>query len=383
MIDLVLFLIIGIFAAAGYRRGVTVTIISIGVSLVGAAILAAIGTVFSAKAALVMGMIGFTAASLVMTFAGRMHIESLQDWMHARGATVFDRCIGLVCGALFALCLAWYIGIISVVLPSKDPFARKLRSSATVKGVTGVVTPTSRIGMAVLRSGLIPALNGPVILASEPDPNLLSNSSIRRSSKSVVRIAGKACRFITTGTGWVYVDHVVVTNAHVVTGHDSTWVQDTSTGISHESEIISFDDVNDIAVLSVPTLKLPPLETVTDIKEDTAGIIAGFPGKESLTFSEARYDREVIWPTKDIWEEKVVEIPFVVFRGSVRPGFSGSPLLDQDGRVLATVTADAIDQSVMGGFAVPNHITANVVERKNGKAGDRPAKECERQTENR
>ena len=53
--------------------------------------------------------------------------------------------------------------------------------------------------------------------------------------------------------------------------------------------------------------------------------------------------------------------PVVVFRGSVRPGNSGGPVVDRDGRVLATTFGWR--EGSDGGFAVPNLQVRNAMER--------------------
>jgi S1-C subfamily serine protease len=49
------------------------------------------------------------------------------------------------------------------------------------------------------------------------------------------------------------------------------------------------------------------------------------------------------------------------FRGLVRPGNSGGPLVGTDGHVLATVFAEATGGRSRGGFGVPNAIVRRVL----------------------
>jgi S1-C subfamily serine protease len=51
------------------------------------------------------------------------------------------------------------------------------------------------------------------------------------------------------------------------------------------------------------------------------------------------------------------------FRGVVRHGNSGGPVVDGDGRVLTTVFASTVGEKVAGGYGVPNAIAAQALER--------------------
>jgi S1-C subfamily serine protease len=49
------------------------------------------------------------------------------------------------------------------------------------------------------------------------------------------------------------------------------------------------------------------------------------------------------------------------FRGVVRPGNSGGPLVDTAGRVLTTVFAQSTGSTRRGGYGVPNAIVARAL----------------------
>jgi S1-C subfamily serine protease len=48
-------------------------------------------------------------------------------------------------------------------------------------------------------------------------------------------------------------------------------------------------------------------------------------------------------------------------RGLVRPGNSGGPLVNEEGRVLTTVFAATVDSQVHGGYGVANETVVSVL----------------------
>jgi S1-C subfamily serine protease len=65
--------------------------------------------------------------------------------------------------------------------------------------------------------------------------------------------------------------------------------------------------------------------------------------------------------TQDAYGTGRVTRSIAALRGVVRPGNSGGPLVDGDGRVLATVFAAVTGTSRPGGFAIPDRVVAGVV----------------------
>jgi S1-C subfamily serine protease len=77
----------------------------------------------------------------------------------------------------------------------------------------------------------------------------------------------------------------------------------------------------------------------------------GFPENQPLTMRPARLGRTVTVLSEDAYGRGPVTRKITSFRGEVRPGNSGGPLVDSRGRVVGTVFASRIQGSV--GYAVP------------------------------
>ena len=86
-----------------------------------------------------------------------------------------------------------------------------------------------------------------------------------------------ACGLGVEGSGWVVRPGVVVTNAHVVAGESHTQVQVRGVGPDLAAEIVGFDVHDDIAVLRVPGLSLPPLPLASSAGSGTPVAILGYP----------------------------------------------------------------------------------------------------------
>jgi S1-C subfamily serine protease len=171
-----------------------------------------------------------------------------------------------------------------------------------------------------------------------------------------VRVLGTACGLGVEGSGWVAGDGLVVTNAHVVAGEDDTVVQLRGVGPKLDADAVAFDATNDIAVLRVAGLHAPRLPVAGGVKAGVDGAILGFPRNGPYDVRAARLGQTRVALTSDAYGSGPVSRRLTTFRGTVRPGNSGGPLVDVHGRVLATVFAQATGSRRRGGYAVPNSI---------------------------
>src|SRR5699024_517227 len=83
----------------------------------------------------------------------------------------------------------------------------------------------------------------------------------RGVEESVVKITTTAttCPAGSEGSGFVYRDGLVATNAHVVAGSSELAVQVAGRGRPYSAEVVEFDAEADVAVLRVPELEAPAL----------------------------------------------------------------------------------------------------------------------------
>ncbi len=193
---------------------------------------------------------------------------------------------------------------------------------------------------------------------------------MRAASRSVVRVLGTACGLAIEGSGWVAEPDVVVTNAHVVAGEQDTTVEVGGHSPGLLARPIAFDPTDDVAVLYVEGLGLPALRLANSPAEGLGGAILGYPENGSLDAQPGRIGRTQAVLTQNAYGQGPVSRLLTPLRGLVRPGNSGGPLVDGDGRVLTTVFASIVGRSSRGGYGVANATVATVLSEANANAHD-------------
>jgi S1-C subfamily serine protease len=172
-----------------------------------------------------------------------------------------------------------------------------------------------------------------------------------RAKQSIVKVMGTAqsCGKVLEGTGFVFGERRVMTNAHVVGGVDEPTVQIGGEGRKYDATVVLYDWERDIAVLDVPDLKAPALEfTSTDAKSGDDAIIAGFPENGGYDVRAARVRGRIPANGPDIYHRGTVHRDVYSLYATVRQGNSGGPLLTAEGEVYGVVFAKSLDNAQTG-----------------------------------
>lgn len=363
VVDLVLIVLALLFALSGFRQGLIVSAASF-VGFFGGAVLGAqlsgpiaddladtnVSRVF---VALVVVLAGALLGQLLAGVVGRA-IRTRVTWEPAK---VVDAVAGAVVSALAVLLVAW---MVATPLAS-SPFptvSGQVRQSALVQVVDRGVPDEVRslydsLREAIDRQGLPDVLDPltPTEVRDVPAPDqaLLASPVVGQVSGSVVQIRGvaAACSRQIDGSGFVYADERVMTNAHVLAGVTAPVV--TAEGESYDATPVYVDEATDVAVLAVPGLPQVPLAfTPAPVDSGASAIVMGYPGGGGLYVGPARVrDRGEINGPDFRAEETVVRDVYALY-GQVRAGNSGGPLLSTDGSVLGVVFASAIDDPDTG-----------------------------------
>jgi S1-C subfamily serine protease len=363
LVDLALIVLALVFALSGFRQGLIVSATSF-IGFFGGAVLGAQlsgpladdiadSSVTRVFVALVVVLAGALLGQLLAGLIGRA-VRTRVTWEPAK---MVDAAAGAVVSAVAVLLVAW---MVATPLAS-SPFpgvAGQVRQSALVQVVDRVVPDQVRslydsLREAIDRQGLPDVLDPLTPTQARdvpaPDQALLNSPVVGRVQGSVVKIRGVApsCSRQIDGSGFVFADQRVMTNAHVLAGVSQPQV--TAEGEEYDAVPVYVDEETDIAVLAVPGLPQVPLGfTPAPVDTGADAIVMGYPGGGDLYVGPARVrDRgEISGP--DFRATRTVQRDVYALYGQVRAGNSGGPLLAADGTVLGVVFASAIDDPDTG-----------------------------------
>jgi S1-C subfamily serine protease len=350
LIDAVIVVATLIGLANGYRRGFWLSAAQYAGLVIGVLLGAAAATPvlsyleihnpvarpFGAALVLVIGgslgsSIGFAAGEPI-----RRHI--LRTGVH----TVTDSVAGAAVSMVAVLAMSWFLGLSFSRGPSEE-IAQQIQRSAVLQtldkrapkapgflaSVQGILAGVS---FPPVFAGLEPTLPSPL-----PLPASVDTPGVTHAAQAVVKVTGLGCGGLVTGSGFPVGTGYVVTNAHVVSG-TRTHTVITPGGAQLPGTVIYFDSDRDVAVLFVPELKTAPLP-FGPASRGTKGAVIGYPGGGPEKVSPAIVDGRITAEGRDIYNSKLVTRQIFVIEASVRPGNSGGPLVDTEGRVLGLVFA--------------------------------------------
>jgi S1-C subfamily serine protease len=368
MVDVVLILLMLVFAISGYRQGFVVGAMSFAGffsgALIGLQIGPLIGQQFADEALRVV-------VSLVAIFGLAVLGQALAGWLgtrlrHAitsRGGQVADDIGGAAVSLVAVLLVAWLVAV-PLGSSSLPWLARSVKNSALLHAINGVMPQQAQSLSNALRDTVdtrgFPNVFGDLTPTRvrdvpAPDPKLAGSQLVATSQRSVVKVLGNApsCSRRIEGSGVVYAPQHVMTNAHVVAGTRSIAVE--VNGDRHDGRVVVYDPERDLAVIYVPGLQAPVMPFASrDVATGSDAIVLGFPldGPYNAQSARIRDVRKITGP--DIYDSANVTREIYTIRALVRSGNSGGPLLSTNGVVLGIIFAAAADDQTTG-FA----ITAN------------------------
>jgi S1-C subfamily serine protease len=358
VVDWVALGLVALLAVAGATRGLVAGVLSIAGIVGGAIIGAKVGPLFLPQGQQspympVAALAGAILLAVLLEGAGSLAGSAFRSRLRFRPLRAVDSFGGLVLGGVTAIVIVWVLGAVALQVPGQRELRREAQRSAILRQLNHVVPPRQLLD-ALARVDPFPQITGPLAQVPPPDPSVLREPGVRRSADSVVRIVGTACGLGVVGSGWVAKPNLVVTAAHVVAGQQRMTVQ-VSGGPSVEAVPVAFDSRNDVAVLRVPagSLHARPLQFV-DGQEGTRVAIVGYPENHGLTAAPGRVGQTTRFVSRDAYGNGPVLRLVTTVRGRIRPGNSGGPAIDEQGRVQATVFAARI--GVDSGYGVPSSL---------------------------
>ena len=358
----VLDLFIGIFIVVSVLRGARTGFLAGVFSLVGVVVGASVGSRIAPTllpdggnpiygAGITLGSI--LAFSVLGEVIARSMGGSIRNRLSSPTSATLDGLGGALLGFALALVLVWAVGVFALQAPTLaglQPVAQDSRILQTLKARM----PSGLLTQAVADLQPLPKIRGPEPEVAAPEGNIVNDPDVRAASRRTLRVTGTACGYGVEGSAWVAGRNLVVTNAHVVAGETATWVQIGGSGQQLPAEVIAFDERNDIAVMRVDGLALAPLPVAAARPGEAAAVI-GFPQNGPLDIEPARTGTTERVVSTDAYDNGPVERIVTSFRVHVRPGNSGGPAVDADGRVISTIFASRTDSN-NSGYGVPSRI---------------------------
>jgi S1-C subfamily serine protease len=146
----------------------------------------------------------------------------------------------------------------------------------------------------------------------------------------------------------------------VIAGEDSTTVT-TRAGDELDATAVHYEPDNDLAILRASGLGLPELSRAPEVSTGTAGAILGYPENGPFRVVPARVGATETVISQDSYGRGPIQREMTPFRGEVRSGNSGGPVVDRSGDVLTTVFAAAKDKGPPAGLGVPDEEIARAL----------------------
>ena len=284
---------------------------------------------------------------------------------------VVDAVGGAILLAALGLAIAWLFGAVALNAPGAKELRKDVQRSTILGWLNGAFPPSGDLINVLNRIDPGFAISGPQPNVAPPDSKIAKDPQVRAAEDSIVKILGTACGLGVEGSGWIAAPGVVVTNAHVVAGQDDTTVTPEGAEASLDADAVHYDTSNDLAILRVDDLGGEPLGLRGEAEPGIPAAVLGYPENGPFTITPARHGGTTTVITSDSYGEGRFERLVTTFRGEVRSGNSGGPVVDGGGRVLTTVFA-ATTSGKDGGFGVPNSIVSDALKDTTGEVDTGP-----------
>jgi hypothetical protein len=288
------------------------------------------------------------------------------------GIAVVDGVLGALLSACLLLGVAWIAGSVALQLPGDRSLRADIQRSVILRELNHLLPPSGAILNALARFDPLPSITAPTPAVPPPTSAIARAPGVRAAGASVVRVLGTACGLGVEGSGWVAAPGVVVTNAHVVAGETDTVVEAGGQPPDLPAQAILFDPREDVAVLRVSGLSRPALALASDAPVGLPTAILGFPNNGPYDVEPARLGPTEVVETQDAYGRGPVPRLITAFRGRVRSGNSGGPVVNAQGRVEATVFAATVGAPVHGGYGVANRVVARDLSHTTGPVSTGP-----------
>jgi S1-C subfamily serine protease len=360
-LDLVLVLVAVVYLVAGYQQGFVIGAGSTFGLLAGGALGVAVAPVLldrynpSLKISFAALLILVTLAFLGQSVGSHLGVL-IKHRITWRPARVTDAVGGAVLSVSAMLLIAWVLAL-AVSGTQLRMLNQEVRGSRVLGAVNDAV-PGGAAGVLGTFNRVVESSHFPRYLepftpehikpVAPPTSGVVADRDVRLAGRSVVKILGDAqsCGREQEGSGFVFAPGRVMTNAHVVAGvrHPTLIVGNRRL----PAVVVYYDPRVDVAVLEAAGLPGAPLRFARGGRSGDSAAVLGYPENGGFHAEPARIreTRELLSP--NIYGNgRVVRVAYSLF-AVVRPGNSGGPLVNPQGKVWGMVFAASVTDSRTG-----------------------------------
>ncbi|MDF9715770.1 MarP family serine protease [Nocardioides sp. ChNu-153] len=358
-LDWVLLLLVGTYALSGYWQGFITGAFATAGLLVG-------GLAGIVLAPLVLGdaepglwvSLGALFIVILLASIGQASFQYLgsraRDHVTWQPARVVDALGGAALSALAVLLVAWALGV-AVSGTRIAGVTEAVRSSAVLAKVDTVLPGEADraleafngvVGTSFFPRYLEPFAPERIVEVAPGDRETLQAAGVVGAQSRVLKIRGdNDCGRGVEGTGFLYADDRLMTNAHVVAGVDEPRVE--LGGEWVQARVVHYDPQVDVAVLALDDQGLSPLAFGEGATEESVAIL-GYPQDGPYDVQPARIRAQQQLRSPDIYGEGRTVRDVFSLRGLVRPGNSGGPVVDASGQVVGVIFAASVTDTDTG-----------------------------------
>ena len=282
----------------------------------------------------------------------------LRDRITWQPVRALDAIGGAALSACAVLIVAWALGV-AVSGSRIDGVTPMVRSSLVLSKVNEVLPQRAGglldafndvVGTSFFPRYLEPFSPERIVEVKPGDARMKRDPDVTRAGSSVLKVRGtNACGRGIEGSGFLYAEDRLMTNAHVVAAVDDPQVvvgDDTT-----DARVVFYDSDLDIAVLefdsgAIPVLPFTAPDEPAQPKDPIA--ILGYPQDGPFDIESGRIRAKQTLRSPDIYGDGAVIRDVFSIRGLVRPGNSGGPIVDSAGRVVGVVFAASVTDDDTG-----------------------------------
>ncbi|MBJ7356509.1 MarP family serine protease [Nocardioides sp.] len=276
-------------------------------------------------------------------------------WQPARAV---DAVGGAALSAAAVLVVAWALGV-AISGSRIDGITGSVRGSTVLAKVNEVMPAAAGqfldafndvVGTTFFPRYLEPFSPERIVEVSPGDARMKRDPDVVRAGESVLKIRGtNDCGRGVEGTGFVYSEDRLMTNAHVVAGVDDPEVVVGDDTVP--ATVVEYDPELDIAVLefdsgSIALLPFNDPEAPARSRDSIA--ILGYPEDGPFDVRAGRIRDQQRLSSPDIYGDGKVIREVYSLRGLVRPGNSGGPIVSSSGEAVGVVFAASVTDDDTG-----------------------------------